>query len=194
MTATPTFRVIGTRPVRPDGTDKVTGRAVYAADIKLPGLLHGKILRSPHAHARILSIDTSAAEALPGVRAVVTAAELPSIADKIADLGESSVNLRYASSNVLAHDKVLYHGHAVAAVAADNPHTAEAATRLIKVEYEVLPHVLDGRQAMAPDAPILLDDLRTDELGKRGDRPTNVARHIRHQRGDLEAGFAAADI
>lgn len=194
MTASSAFKVIGTRPVRPDGVDKVTGRAIYGADVKLPGMLHGKVLRSPHAHARILHIDFSAAAALPGVRAVITAADLPAIADKIADLGESVVNLRYMSSNVLAHDKVLYYGHAIAAVAADNPYTAEEAIKLIKVQYEVLPPVLDGKQAMAADAPIILDDLRTNELGKRGDQPTNVAEHIQHKRGDLAAGFAQAAV
>ncbi len=194
MSATPTFKVIGTRPLRPDGIDKVTGRAIYGADVKLPGLIHGKVLRSPHAHARIRSIDVSAAAKLPGVRAIVTAADLPTIGDKIADLGESVVNLRYLSNNILAGDKALYYGHAVAAVAADSPHTAEDALRLIKVDYEPLPVVLHAEQAMTPDAPILLDDLRTDELGKQGDQPTNVAKHIRHKRGNLETGFAQAAV
>ena len=193
LTASP-FKVIGSRPLRPDGTDKVTGRAIFGADVKLPGMLFGKVLRSPHAHARIVAIDPSAALALRGVRAVVTAQDLPSVGDKIADLGESTVNLRYASSNILAHDKTLYYGHAVAAVAADNVHLAEEALALIKVEYEVLPHVIDGKQAMAAAAPILLDDLRTNELGKQSDAPTNVAEHIRHQRGDLAKGFAEADV
>ncbi len=188
------YKVIGSRPLRPDGVDKVTGRAVYGADVRLPGMLYGKVLRSPHAHARIVAIDVSAALALRGVRAVVTAQDMPAIGDKIADLGESSVNLRYTSNNLLAHDKVLYYGHAVAAVAAENIHIAEEALALIEVEYEVLPHVLDGKAAMAPDAPILLDDLRTNELGKRGDCPTNVAEHFRHQRGDLAQGFAEADV
>ncbi len=188
------YKVIGSRPLRPDGVDKVTGRAIYGADVRLPGMLYGKVLRSPHAHARIVAIDVSAALALRGVRAVVTAQDMPAIGDKIADLGESSVNLRYTSNNLLAHDKVLYYGHAVAAVAAENIHIAEEALALIEVEYEVLPHVLDGKAAMAPDAPILLDDLRTNELGKRGDRPTNVAEHFRHQRGDLAQGFTEADV
>lgn len=188
------YKVIGSRPLRPDGVDKVTGRAIYGADVRLPGMLYGKVLRSPHAHARIVAIDVSAALALRGVRAVVTAQDMPAIGDKIADLGESSVNLRYTSNNLLAHDKVLYYGHAVAAVAAENIHIAEEALALIKVEYEVLPHVLDGKAAMAPDAPILLDDLRTNELGKRGDHPTNVAEHFRHQRGDLAQGFTEADV
>lgn len=188
------YKVIGSRPLRPDGIDKVTGRAIFGADVKLPGMLAGKVLRSPHAHARILSIDASAALALRGVRAVVTAQDLPAIGDKMADLGESVVNLRYESSNILAHDKVLYFGHAVAAVAADNVHIAEEALALIKVDYAVLPHVLDGKQAMAADAPVLLDDLRTNELGKMGETPTNIAEHIRHERGDVTKGFAEADV
>jgi CO/xanthine dehydrogenase Mo-binding subunit len=188
------YQVIGARPIRHDGVDKVTGRAQYGADKQLPGLLHGKVLRSPHAHARIVRIDTTAAAALPGVKAIVTGADLPSAPDKIEDMGETSSNLRYMSWNILAHGKTLYHGHAVAAVAADSPHAAEEALSRIEVEYEVLPPVMDAATAMAADAPILIESLRTDELGKRGDRPTNIAAHIRHQRGDLAAGFAAADV
>ncbi len=188
------YKVIGRRPLRPDGTDKVTGRALFGADIRLPDTLYGKILRSPHAHARILSIDTSQAEALPGVKAVVTSADLPDVESKIQDLGEGAINLRYLSDNLLAHSKVLYHGHPVAAVAATSPHIAEEALALIRVKYELLPPVLDAPSAMAEDAPILHEDLRTDEMGTRGDKPTNVASHLRHQRGDLEAGFAAADV
>lgn len=187
------YRVIGTSPIRYDGADKVTGRALYGEDVLLPGMLYGAVLRSPHAHARILSLDISRAEALPGVKAVVTAADLPDIADKTTAVGEASVvNLRYQSNNVLARDKVLYHGHAVAAVAATSPHIAEEALALIQVEYEVLPPVLDVWEAMREDAPILLEDLRTDELGRKGDNPTNVARHLRHERGDLERGFQEA--
>src|SRR5512143_3035853 len=119
-----TYQVIGTRPVRHDGTDKVTGRALYGADIRLPGMLYGAVLRSPHAHARILSIDTRQAEAYPGVRAVATARDLPDLESKIAALGEGSINLRYQSNNTLARDKVLYFGHAVAAVAAVSVHVA----------------------------------------------------------------------
>ena len=188
------YKVIGTRPIRHDGTDKVTGRAVYGADMHLPGMLYGKVLRSPHAHARIVSIDTSAAEALPGVKAVVTGADMPLVGDKVEELGESVSNLRHMSWNLMAHDKVLYHGHAVAAVAADSPHTAEEAVKLIKVEYEPLPPVMDGRAAMADDAVVIHPDMRTDELGKRGDKPTNVFSHLQHKRGDLEKGFAEADV
>ncbi|UCC62534.1 MAG: xanthine dehydrogenase family protein molybdopterin-binding subunit [Anaerolineae bacterium] len=188
------YRVIGTRPSRHDGTDKVTGRALFGADVRLPGMLYGKVLRSPHAHARIRAIRTHKAEALPGVKAVVTAADLPDIADKIADLGEGAINLRHQSNNVLARGKVLYHGHAVAAVAAINPHIAEEALALIEVDYDLLPPVLDVRQAMRDDAPILLEELRTDEMGQSGDRPTNVASHMQHKRGDLEEGFRQAAV
>src|ERR1044071_1451501 len=109
------YDVIGKTPLRHDGTDKVTGRALYGADIRLPGMLYGAMLRSPHAHARIISIDTSRAESFPGVRAVVTAKDLPDVENKIAELGESTTNLRHQSNNVLAKNKVLYFGHAIAA-------------------------------------------------------------------------------
>jgi CO/xanthine dehydrogenase Mo-binding subunit len=112
------YRVIGTRPLRPDGVDKVTGKAQFGADIRLSGMLYGRVKRSPHAHARIKRIDVSRAAALPGVRAIVTAADLAGAEDRVAELGESAVNLRELSGNVLAHDKVLYRGHAIAAVAA----------------------------------------------------------------------------
>ncbi|HEU0293304.1 MAG TPA: xanthine dehydrogenase family protein, partial [Anaerolineales bacterium] len=188
------YRVIGKTPLRHDATDKVTGRALYGADIRLPGMLYGAMLRSPHAHARILSIDTRQAEAYPGVRAVVTAKDLPDVESKIAELGEGTINLRHQSNNVLAKDKALYFGHAIAAVAAVNVHVAEEAATLIKVEYEVLPPVLDVRKAMQPDAAILLEDLRTDELGKKGDAPTNIAAHSQEQVGDIEKGFQEATV
>jgi CO/xanthine dehydrogenase Mo-binding subunit len=188
------YKVIGTRPIRHDGTDKVTGRAKYANDTNLSNMLYGRILRSPHAHARIRAIDTSAAEAHPGVYAVVTSKDMAEVEDRIEEMGEDSVNLRYLANNILAGDKVLYHGHPVAAVAAVSAHVAEEALALIKVDYEVLPPVMDVRYAMQPDAPILLDDLRTDELGKKGTAPTNIAAHFQHKRGDLDAGFAAADV
>src|SRR5947207_1998204 len=142
------YRVIGTRPVRPDGVDKVAGRAVYGADVQLPRMVHGKVLRSPHAHARIKAIDTSMAAALPGVLAVVTGADLPECAAsaRLGELGE--VNLRHLSNNILAQDRVLYAGHPVAAVAATSPHVAAEAIRLIEVDYELLPPVMDVRKAM----------------------------------------------
>ena len=133
------YKVIGTRPIRPDGADKVTGRAQYGADVHLTGTLYGRVLRSPLAHARVLRIDTSRAEALPGVKAVATALDLPAARDAVEELGESTANLRELSNNVLAHQKVLYRGHAVAAVAAINPHVAQEALELIEVEYDQLP-------------------------------------------------------
>src|SRR5688572_3602254 len=120
----PKYKVIGTRPIRHDGYDKVVGRAKYGADVKLTGMVYGVVLRSPHAHAKIKSIDTSAAEALPGVRAVVTSKDLGEQGDRIVELGEGAANMRHLSANVLARDKVNYRGHAVAAVAADNIHIA----------------------------------------------------------------------
>ncbi len=188
------YKVIGTRPIRHDGVDKVTGRALYGADIRLTGMLHGKILRSPHAHARIKNIDTSKAEALPGVKAVATAADLPQVADKIADLGEAIVNLRDASNNVLAYGKVLYKGHAVAGVAATNPHIAEEALGLIDVSYEVLPHVTGVREAMKDDAPILHEDMKMTEMGEETDKISNIASHFQHKQGDPEKGFSEADV
>lgn len=188
------YQVIGTSPIRQDGTDKVTGRALYGADIRLPGMLFGAVLRSPHAHARIISIDTRRAEGLPGVKAVITAADLPDIASKITELGEGTVNLKYQSNNILARDKVLYHGHAVAAVAATSLNAAEEALHLIDVQYELLPPVMEVRQAMQPDAPLLLEEQYTDEFGKKSDRPSNIASHEQTKRGDLDKAFQEAAV
>ncbi len=187
-------KVIGTRPIRHDGVDKVTGRAIYGADIQLTGLQYGAIKRSPHPHARIKNIDTSRAEALPGVRAVVTANDLPQIADKIADLGESIVNLRDSSNNVLAYGKVLYKGHAVASVAAVNLHVAQEAVELIDVEYEPLSHVTDVLEAMEDDAPILHEDMKTTSMGEETDKVSNIANHFQHKMGEPDDGLAEADV
>ena len=188
------YKVIGTRPIRHDATDKVTGRALYGGDFHAAGLLHGKILRSPHAHARIRSIDVSRALAHPGVKAVVTSVDLPTPSDKVEDLGEGAANLKYLSSNILARDKALYEGHAVAAVAAINPHVAEEAIELIKVDYDVLPPVMDVLKAMKDDAPIILDDLQTESLGEKTGKASNVASHMQHTMGDVEKGFKEADL
>ena len=196
--ADPEFDVVGTRPIRHDGADKVTGRALYGADIRMAGLLHGKILRSPHAHARILSIDTSKAEAMPGVRAVVTAVDLPPTAPgQMSDLthwGKGLYPTRYLRDNVLARDKALYQGHAIAGVAAASLHVAEQALDLIDVEYEVLPPVLSGLEALKEDAPILHDDLQTSTLGESPEGLTNLADHFRIEAGDVGQGFADADV
>jgi CO/xanthine dehydrogenase Mo-binding subunit len=192
---------VGTRPVRPDGADKVTGRARFGVDVALPRMLYGRVKRSPHAHARILRIDASRALALPGVLAVVTAKDFPTADDTVSELGESVSTARFLLENVLASEKVLYVGHAVAAVAASDPHIAEDALDLIDVEYEPLPPVLDVLEAMQPGAPLLHPALKTVEMAglflpgtQTAAEPSNVASHIRFERGDVEAAFATAEI
>jgi xanthine dehydrogenase molybdenum-binding subunit len=184
------FKVIGTRPVRHDGVEKVIGRAKYGADYSMPEMLWAKVLRSPHAHARIKSISTARALAHPGVKAVLTYKDFPPIPEVGYRYGGVvPYNPRHLAQNLIANDKVLYHGHGVAIVAATSPHVAEEALDLIDVEYEVLPAVLDVMDAMKPDAPLLHDDIK-DEAGK----PSNVARHIHYDHGDLEKGFKEADV
>jgi CO/xanthine dehydrogenase Mo-binding subunit len=200
MVATPEkqYKVIGTRPIRHDGTDKVTGRAQYGADIRLTGMLYGRVKRSPHAHAIIKNIDASKALALPGVRAVVTAADFPPAGEGVAQVGEGAAqSLRFTVDNYLAGKKALYKGHAVAAVAATDPHIAEDALDLIEVEYEVLPAVIDVREAMSESAPLLHDDLMTRDttpLAVASDKASNIAAHTQIKRGDVEKGFAEADV
>ena len=176
------FRQVGTRPPRPDGIDKVTGRALYGADMSAPGMLVGRILRSPHPHARILAVDTSAAEALAGVKAVVTGADFTLPEDEAT---------RDVAVNCMAREKALYDGHAVAAVAATSEAVARAALKLIKVEYEPLPHVIDVDEAMRPDAPAVQDD-RAYENVPVG-MSANVTSYCEFGHGDPEAGFARAD-
>ena len=203
--STQEYKVVGTRPIRHDGVDKVTGRARYGADINLPGLLYGKMLRSPHPHARIKSIDPSRALALPGVKAVVTSAELSQPAGRLADQTEGAmINPKFLSNNCLAGDKVLYKGHAVAAVAATSQHIAEQALALIDVDYEVLPFVTDALEAMKEDAPVIHERLAnaTDPNvrpgGLRSDDDTskssNIANHFVFELGDLDQGFKEADV
>ncbi|MEF3046427.1 xanthine dehydrogenase family protein molybdopterin-binding subunit [Pseudotabrizicola sp. L79] len=177
------YKLIGTRPNRPDGLDKVTGRARYGADFSLPGMLWAAVVRSPHAHARIKKIDMSKAMALAGVKAVITRADLPT------GLTGEDLNLQ---DNTLAGDKALYDGHAVAAVAATSALVAQDAARLIEVEYEILPHVIDVDAAMAPQAPVIREGV-ADYSVPEGMHP-NVSRYIEFGHGDVEAGFAAADI
>ncbi|MBY0528303.1 MAG: xanthine dehydrogenase family protein molybdopterin-binding subunit [Gemmataceae bacterium] len=194
--STPTtgFQVIGTRPIRHDGVDKVTGRALYGADLQMAGLLHGRVLRSPIAHGRIVKIDASRALALPGVEAVATSADLPEASNRIAELGEGAINLSHLSSNCLARGKVLYKGQAVAAVAATTAHIAEEALKLIQVEYDPLSSVLDVREAMQDSAPKLHDDLITESLGKPTGKVSNVAKHFQFKLGDVEKGFKDAAV
>src|ERR1700738_4887038 len=165
------LKVVGTRPIRPDGVDKVTGKANFGADMVMPGMLWGRIKRSPHAHARILSINTEKARALPGVKAVITRADFPDITPERAHIGAAPHNLRDLSLNCMAKGKVLYGGHPVAAVAATSQLIAEQALELIEVEYEVLPHVLDVEAAMAGGAPVLHDDIFTAGVDPKPVKP-----------------------
>ena len=187
-------RWIGTRPVRPDGVDKVTGRARFGADAHLPNMLVGKVLRSPHAHARLKSIDVSRALALPGVKAVVTRDDFNDLPSEFVPAGEMLVNYRDVVRNVMAREKVLYEGHPVAAVAAVGERAAKEALDLIEVEYEALPHVMDVEEAMAPDAPLLHDDMITAGVEPAPETPSNVAKVVEFGHGDVEAGFAEADM
>jgi CO/xanthine dehydrogenase Mo-binding subunit len=177
------FKIVGTRPVRPDGIDKVTGRARFGADMSAPGMLTGLVLRSPHAHARIRSIDTSKAEALSGVKAVATSADFSDVSDD---------ELRDTLHNVMAHGKALYDGHAVAAVAASSVAVAKQALKLIEVDYEVLPHVTDVDEAMQPGAPVLHEG-RSDETVPGG-MSANVMHRFEYGHGDVDAGFTEADM
>ena len=188
------FRYVGTRPIRPDGVDKVTGRANYGADFAMPGMLYGAVVRSPHAHANIVSIDTSGALALDGVRAVVTGADFPSVAPGEIEGGEGEGDYADMAQNVMARGKVLYHGHAVAAVAASSQRIANEAARLIEVAYEVLTPVLDLDAAMADDATLLDPNLFTSGLPEQPSEPSNIAAVMQLSGGDLDAGFAEADI
>ena len=194
MTLETTLKVVGTRPIRPDGVEKVTGRANFGADRVVPGMLYGKIKRSPHAHARILGINADKALALAGVKAVVTAADFPEIRSEEAFVGEGPMNFRDLSRNVMARDKVLYEGHAVAAVAALSPAIAAEAVELIEVEYEELPHVIDVEAAMAEHAPLLHDDLFTHGVEPKPEKPSNIAKRVTFSKGDAAAGFRQADI
>src|SRR5262249_16629155 len=168
------FSVIGKSAPMVDGTAKVTGSAMYADDLKLPGMLYGKLLRSPHPHARIVSIDTSRAEALPGVKAVVTGKDTP-IKYGILPLGQDET--------ALAVDKVRFVGHEVAAVAAITEEIAEAALHLIHVQYEIFPAYLDAHSAMAATDNFIHDS-----------RPGNIEKDYHHEFGNLEEGFAESAL
>jgi CO/xanthine dehydrogenase Mo-binding subunit len=188
------YKFIGQRTIRPDGYEKVTGKANYAADLSLPGMIWGKILRSPHAHAKIIKLDTSKAEALKGVMAVATFADLPSVSNEAIESGEGATDSLDLGRNILARDKVLYHGHAIAAIGAKTEAIAEQALSLIEVEYEVLTPVMDVRDAMKADAPLLHDDLFTQGYPEQPEKPSNIAARHEFKMGDVEAGFAEADV
>ncbi len=182
----PSYKYIGTRPVRHDGVEKVTGRARFAADLNLPGQLHGIAVRSPHAHARIVSIDTSEAEAMPGVKSVITGDDFPAVAP-----GDRNYDM---CVNVIARDKVFYEGHAVAAVAAITREQAQQAAAAVKVAYDVLPPVLTIDDALAPGAPVLHGHMLTAGADPPAEEPSNISNITRFAGGDLDAGFAAADL
>jgi len=188
------YKYIGQRSIRPDGFEKVTGRANYGSDLNLPGMIWGKILRSPHAHAKILSIDYAKAEALPGVLSIATHDDFPDLPAEAVVAGEGTANLRDLAQNLLADGKVLYHGHAILAVAAISEAIAEKAVNLVEVQYELLRPVLDIREATADDAPILHDDMFTKGLEEVPTVASNVAARTEFKKGDVEVGFADADI
>lgn len=177
------YKWVGTRPVRHDGLDKVVGRARFAADLTLPRMLYGHVVRSPHAHARIISIDTKAAQAMPGVKAVITSADFPEPHAKDT-----------VSQNLMARDKVLYEGQVVAAVAANTRQQAKAAAKKVVVQYEALPHALTVDEAMAEGAPLLHEGLFTKGIDPAPTKASNIANRTVFERGDLEAGFAEADV
>ena len=188
------FKWVGKNIVRPDGVEKVTGRAKFGADFTLPGTLTGKILRSPHAHAVIKSITTEKALALAGVKAIVTAADLPDIPKDEAVINNEPPNFRDMSANILARGKALYEGHAIAAIAATSESIARQALDLIEIDYEVLPHVIDVEAAMAEDAPILHEELRTEGVSPPTEQASNIAKRVQIGFGDIDAGFAQADV
>lgn len=187
------YKQIGTRPIRPDGVDKVTGRARFGADLVLPNMIHGKVLRSPHAHAKIISIDLSPALAMDGVMAAISGADFPGGGIEGEASGEGGGSLDDIARNVIARDKVLYHGHAIAAVAAATPAIADAALAAIKVEYEVLPPVLDVVAAMAEDSPLVDENCYTN-LPEKPAKPSNIANIGKLERGNVEEGFEQADV
>lgn len=189
-----TFDGFGKSHEKVDGADKVTGRSQFGADFTLPGSLHGVIVRSPHAHARIVNIDTSAAEQLPGVLAVCTAADFPSDISGDLDTGEVDIGIQFLANLMMARRKVLFEGHPLAAVAATDVHIAAEAARLVKVEYEVLEPVTDPIEAMAADAPLLHEGLIARSLSGTGDSPSNISAHMEAGRGDVEKGFAESDV
>lgn len=180
------YSILGKRPARVDGLAKVTGKAVYTADISLPNMLCGKILRSPYAHANIRRLDVSKAKALQGVKAVVTADDVP---------GQQGGRELSSDLPAMAKEKAFFAGQPVAAVAAIDARTAERALELIEVDYEILDPVTDALDGMKPDAPIIHQDLQSNMASKKKESmPNNVAWHKAYGRGDVDAGFKTADI
>lgn len=178
------FKVVGTSPARIGGVERVTGKGVYGIDLMLKDQLHGGILRSQYAHAKIVSIDTSEAKALPGVHAVVTAADAPDV----------RYGRTYFDRYILARNRVRYMGDPVAAVAAETPAIVKQALKKIKVVYEPLPVVLDPEEAMKPDAPILHDDMPLPANLPKDAKVRNVCSYTGVHVGDPEKAMAEADV
>ncbi|MDP6559815.1 MAG: xanthine dehydrogenase family protein molybdopterin-binding subunit [Candidatus Binatia bacterium] len=178
------FYVVGKSVPRVDALSKVTGEAAYTADVMLPGMLHGKVLRSPHAHARIVRIDTSRAEALPGVRAVITGREVPDIL----------IGLRVEDMPLMARELVRFTGEKVAAVAAVDEETALEAVNLIDVEYEELPALIDVEEAMKEGSLLVHEKLHTYSGLPKPVKDTNTFFHESFSKGDTARGFAKADV
>jgi CO/xanthine dehydrogenase Mo-binding subunit len=178
------YRVIGTSPPRPDAWEKVRGRPIYAGDLALPGMLHGRIVRSPHASARLARIDTRAAAALPGVAAVLTHRDVPRNEFRMelpGRMAEATAGAVLATQPVLAVDRVRFHGEPVVAIAAESPETAAQAADLVEIDYEPLPGVYDPIEALHPDAPAVHDG-------------GNVLRRWHLRKGDVAEGFRRADV
>ncbi len=191
------FKWFGSRPIRPDGVPKVTEYcAMYGADLKLPGMLYGKVLRSPHAHARILKIDTSKAAKLPGVKAVITAADLPEQKNEFIGPERVAVNFWHVALAICspARRRCRRSRHCPNAVAAISTSIADEAAALIDVTYEVLPHVVDVDEAMKPDAPLLFEDMIPRGMTEPNPKPSNISKRVEFAMGDLDKGFAAADV
>jgi xanthine dehydrogenase molybdenum-binding subunit len=184
---------VGKRLPRVDARERVTGGAIYPADLKLPGMVHGKMLRSPHAHARIRSIDTRRAEAAPGVLAVLTAADFPELPIGASiPMGEAGYDMWMVAQINMARGKVFWVGQPVVAVAAVDVHVAEAALALIEVDYEPLPPVVDLAAAMATDAPVLHEHVFTKGVEPRPRSPSNICSRTVIARGDASQALGAA--
>ncbi len=187
MSEAENLKFVGTRPVRPDGLEKVTGQANYGADEALPGMIFGAVVRSPHAHAHVTAIDATEALAMDGVFALITANDFPNRAGV-------SVGRKRFMENVIASEKVLYIGQPVAAIAAKSQALAREAAGRVKVSYDILAPVLDMQAAMSADAPVLHDDMYTQGLAETPDTPSNVSTRTAITKGDIEAGFADAEV
>ena len=190
------FSTVGKPITRVEGVAKVTGESTYAADVQLPGMLHCKLLRSPHAHARIKNIDASKAAALEGVERVITSADLPAFEAR---------RMSNRAFNLLAGEETVFYGEPLVAVLAEDAPVAEEALELIEVEYEPLPAVIDPIDAMREDSPLARKPIaeidRSEARGhvnvemeeKASDKPSNIASQAKFSRGDVEAGFAESD-